>query len=242
MEEGRPESPLVVIGDFVIPPADGPPSRDFQTLHFDFGLPLAPRAAADVARFTALYVTPDAPPSDAITRLVPIRALLADRRWPSRDQLIRRFVRYGRSHGAWKDADGYIEGSLARIIEAAVGRQPVLPSVKQRPEFLCGTEFASLAAEAGFFAQRDLQLEMVEIEICLRPGELLVFDNIAFAHGRRGTRRPGELGQRVFGHRALSVDKQLQLRERFLTAFCIRPEQRAAVTRRTAPALGLPVD
>jgi hypothetical protein len=47
---------LAVIGDFVIPPPDGQVSRDFQTLHFDFGLPLDPKVDHDVARYTALYV------------------------------------------------------------------------------------------------------------------------------------------------------------------------------------------
>ena len=54
---------LAVVGDFVIPPPDGPPSRDFQTLHFHFGLPLAPVAPADVARFTALHVAIHALPA-----------------------------------------------------------------------------------------------------------------------------------------------------------------------------------
>lgn len=210
---------LAVIGDFVIPPLCGPPTRDFQTLHFDFGLPLIPVAPADVARFTALYVAADGPPSDAITRLVPIRALVARRRWSDPDELVRRVASYGHSHGAWDDAAGYIEGSLARIIEAALGQPPVLPSVKTHPDFLCGTEFTSLAGELEFFAQRDLHPESVEIEICLRPGELLVFDNIALAHGRRGSRQPGELDQRIFGHRALPVEEQLALRDRFLRAF-----------------------
>ncbi|MFZ0042555.1 MAG: hypothetical protein WAK93_14685, partial [Solirubrobacteraceae bacterium] len=31
---------LTVIGEFVLPPIDGGPTRNFQTLHFDFGLPL----------------------------------------------------------------------------------------------------------------------------------------------------------------------------------------------------------
>ena len=57
-------APLAVVGDFVIPPLDGPPSRDFQTLHLDFGLPLAPVASADVACFTALHLAVHARPSD----------------------------------------------------------------------------------------------------------------------------------------------------------------------------------
>ncbi len=41
LERGLP--PLSVIGDFVVPPLDGAETRDFQTLHFDFGLPLDPK-------------------------------------------------------------------------------------------------------------------------------------------------------------------------------------------------------
>lgn len=219
VDEASTEPSLAVIGDFVIPPADGSPSRDFQTLHIDFGLPLVPVAPTDVARVTALYVSPSAVSSHAVTRLVPIGALACRRRWPHRDELLRRFAGYGQSHGAWDDAAGYTEGSLARIIEGALGQPPVLPSVKAHREFLCGSEFSSLAGELEFFAKRDLHVETVEIEVCLRPGELLVFDNIALAHGRRGTRQPGELNQRVFGNRALSVEEQLQLRDRFLTNF-----------------------
>ena len=48
VNEANAERPLAVIGDFVIPPSNGPPSRDFQTLHLDFGIPLVPVAATDV--------------------------------------------------------------------------------------------------------------------------------------------------------------------------------------------------
>ena len=51
LEHGLP--PLSAIGDFVVPPLDGAETRDFQTLHFDFGLPLDPKVEGDVARYTA---------------------------------------------------------------------------------------------------------------------------------------------------------------------------------------------
>ena len=73
------EEPLTVIGEFVIPAPDGAESRDFQTLHFDFGLPLDPKIAQDVARYTALYVGRDGAHVSAITRLVPLVALLRQR-------------------------------------------------------------------------------------------------------------------------------------------------------------------
>jgi hypothetical protein len=212
------KTPIAVIGDFVIPPPEGPPSRDFQTLHLDFGLPLAPVSPSDIARFTALHVHAEAPMSDAVTRLVPLGALLGSGRWPDRVELLRRFAAYGDSHGMWDADAGYVEGSLARIVEAALGQTPVLPSVRN-PGFLCGTEFATLAEEVAFFTQRGLRIDAIAIEIWMQPGELLVFDNLGVAHGRRGTRQPGELRQRLFGHRMLSVEQQIELRDRVLAAF-----------------------
>jgi hypothetical protein len=212
-------APLSIIGEFVLPPLDGPATRDFQTLHFDFGLPLDPRAERDVARYTALHVPADAGEVSAATRLVPLRALLRQRAWPPAAELLERLVAYGRTHGAWDDASGYVEGSLARIVEAAGGTAPELPSVKTDLQFLCGLEFDSLRAELAFFARHGLLIEPVALEVSLAPGELLVFDNLALAHGRRGARAPGELHQRVFGHSCLEPSDQRLLRDRVLRAF-----------------------
>jgi hypothetical protein len=211
--------PLPVIGDFVLPPPDGAVSRDFQTLHFDFGLPLVPVVAQDVARYTALHIARSAAGVSATTRLVPLVPLLRRRDWPERSELLARFVAYGRTHGAWDDSRGYSEGSLARVIEAAGAASPLLPSVKAVPGFLCGMEFDSLTAELEFFRRHGLDVEDVTIDIALRPGQLMVFDNLALAHGRRGCRQPGELHQRVFGHRQLCPVEQRASRERVLSAF-----------------------
>ena len=197
--------------------------RDFQTLHIDFGLPLIPGAPVDVARFTALYIRADAAPVHAITRLVSLRSLLSAARWPARDELLQRFADYGHSHGAWESERGYVEGSLARIVEAAQGQRPVLPSVKATVGFRCGLEFAALDAESAFFAERGLPLHSAEDEARLAPGQLLVFDNLAVAHGRRGQRRPGELHQRVFGDRATLPERQIELRDRALAALWVTP-------------------
>lgn len=210
---------IEVIGDFVLPPADGHESRDFQTLHFDFGLPLDPRVEQDVARYTALYIPQDRQKVAAVTRLVPLAALLQQRSWPSEQELLERVAVYGMTHGAWRGEDGYAEGSLARIVEAAGGAPPELPSVKVYPEFLCGTEFHDVSSELRFFARHGLSIEAVEVDIALRPGDLLIFDGLALAHGRRGTRQPGELHQRVFGYRRLAVSGQCALRDDVLSAF-----------------------
>jgi hypothetical protein len=212
-------APMSIIGDFTVPPPDSIATRDFQTLHFDFGLPIDPRVAQDVALYTALHVPADVAGVHAFTRLVPLGALLGQRSWPSQSELVRRLIAYGRTHGAWDDDEGYAEGSLARIIEAVADPgSPILPSVKLQPGFLCGMEFDSLSREVAFLSGYGLHLRDAEVEIALQPGELLVFDNLALAHGRRGTRQPGELRQRVFGH-TLQPAGQREVREDVLTAF-----------------------
>ena len=210
------DSPCV-IGDFILPPTDGGPTRDFQTLHFDFGAPLDPVRDQDVARYTALFIPPSEARVTAVTRLVPLDALLAQRRWPDQTTVLANLLAYGRSHGAWDDADGYCEGRLARVLEGAAG-VPRLPSVKSTPGFLCGMEFGELAAEIRFLASLGLDVETVQIEVPLRPGDLLVFDNLAVAHGRRGSRRPGELHQRSTAAIRLPA-AQRALRDRFLALF-----------------------
>ncbi len=102
----RGEGHLSIIGDFVLPPSDGPPSREFQTLHFDFGLPLDPEVNHDVACYTALYIPTDARGVSAATRLVPLGALLSQRAWPRHGELLERLLvvwphprRPGRSSG-----------------------------------------------------------------------------------------------------------------------------------------------
>ena len=207
-----------LVGRYVVPPADGAPTRRFQTLHVDFGLPLAPVRPLDVATYTALLVPLDAATEGAITRLVPLRELLEQRSWPARDELVRRLEQYGRTHGAWDHRDGYTEGSLARLVEAADGARPLLPSVKQ-PGFRCGMEFDDAEAEAAFLAARGLEVAAVAIELRLAPGDLLVFDNHAVAHGRRGRRLPGELHQHFYGLLGAGVDEQLRMRDRLLDRF-----------------------
>ena len=74
----------------------------------------------------------------------------------------------GGGHGAWDDAQGYVEGSLAGVVEAAAG-SPLLPSVKAEPGFLCGTEFDNLRSEVAFFERHSLSLEAVTVEVDLSP-------------------------------------------------------------------------
>ena len=205
--------PLDVVGEFTIPPV-GALRRDFQALHIDFGVPIDACEAIDVARFTALYVDRRQPPTTAFTRVVGLRALLGQRRWPSRRALLARLRRYGATGHA---RSGYVEGILARLVEAADGGS-ALPATAD-PGFLCGMEFGSMEEEHVHFARHGLRLDRVERRIALAPGDVLLFDNLAVAHGRVGRRRPEELHQLCVGHRGLDATAQRAVRDSVLDAF-----------------------
>lgn len=226
-------APLSLIGDFVLPPPNGQSSRDFQTLHFDFGLPLDPKVERDLGLYTALHIPPGFRGASAATRLVPLAALLGQRTWPTQTALLARLIAYGKTHGAWNDDHGYIEGSLARVVEAAAG-VPALPSVKVESGFLCGMEFDTLASELRFFERHGLSIDEVSIEVPLSSGELLVFDNLAVAHGRRGSRQAGELHQWVFGERNVGMARQREFRDHVLAAFRAASDY-ATPTQTSAP-------
>ena len=212
------ERRLQVVGEFAIP-ADSAQARDFQVLHFDFGLPLVARQARDLAHYTVLFLADEDHPTRALTRLVDLEQLLAQRSWPDKEELARRFAEYGESHGAWESSTGYTEGILGRLIEAADGREPALPSVGASPDFLCGTEFARADEERRFLEERGLDVGRAETRMRLRPGQILIFDNLRVAHGRLGLRKARELHQLVLGYRRLDIPGQLQARERILSAF-----------------------
>ncbi len=208
--------PLAEVGRFNIPPPDAI-RRDFQALHLDFGLPVEPAGTVDVARFTALHIAADRGPTSALTRIVLLRRLLGQRAWPEPAELLGRLRRYGDENSENGEGGGYVEGIFARLIEAADCSQ-TLPGAHLDGQ-LCGMEFGTLGQEREHLAARSLDLDRVEERILLAPGKLLLFDNLATAHGRLGRRGPLELHQLCVGFASLDADRQAVLRDRVLAAF-----------------------
>ena len=201
--------PLEVVGEFSVPPP-GTVQRDFQALHIDFGVPRLAGPQVAVSRFTALYLDRQRAGSGAATRIVPLRPVLGQRRWPASDVLAERLC------GDESD-DAAVEGIFARIIEAA-DQSHDLPA-KDADGFLCGMEFSTLEHERAYFARHGLQLAEAEEEFALSPGELLIFDNLTTAHGRRGRRDTGELHQLCIGFGSLDRTGQAMLLDRILASF-----------------------
>jgi hypothetical protein len=201
-----------VVGEFTVPPP-GTTQRDFQALHIDYGVPKLAGPAVPVTRFTALYRDRQKVGSGSATRIVPLRTLLGQRSWPPREVLAERVCH--------DTGDGtLVEGILARMVEA-VDQTRDLPD-RGESDFLCGMEFLTLEEEHHYFARHGLCLEHVEEDIILSGGELLVFDNLTTAHGRRGRRDAGELHQLCIGFASLRLTDQAMLLDRILAAFHVR--------------------
>jgi hypothetical protein len=216
---------LEVVGEFTVPPP-GVVQREFQALHFDFGVPLLAGPPVALCRFTALYLDLQSAGSGAATRIVPLRPLLTQRLWPDRAVLAERLCRDAGDGAA-------VEGILARIVEAADGSGD-LPD-RNADGFLCGMEFSALPGERAYFAGHGLDLAAAEQEIVLSPGELLLFDNLTAAHGRRGRRNTGELHQLCIGFASLDLAGQATLLDRILASFAASGSPDAVLAGDSSP-------
>ena len=216
---GRGNASFDVIGEFVLAPPDGPASRSFQTLHIDFGVPLIATRAADVARFAAVHVAADARLTRAWTRLVAFAPLLAERRWPDHDQLIDRFAAYGHTHVPGMALRATPRAASPGSSKPRSAIHPYWPA--SRPPRGSVVVWSSPACPRRSRSSPTAASRLMgsSRKSTLDPGELLIFDNQLVAHGRRGSRQPGELHQRVIGHRHAPPDQQRAIRDQFLTAF-----------------------
>jgi hypothetical protein len=207
LQSGMPE--LQVVGEYTVPPPEAC-QRPFQALHIDFGLPLAGETPVDVARFTALLRGAREDGPGATTRLLPLRRLLAHQTWADRQVIAQRLRQTA-------TFDRAVEGILGRIIEVARDGHQLVPL--DASGHLCGMEFDSLEHERSFFDESGLPLAHVEEEVFLRPGEMLVIDNLRTAHGRSGLRNTNELHQLFVGYSSLLTGDQRLLLNRVLSVF-----------------------
>ncbi|HWB65740.1 MAG TPA: hypothetical protein VG708_02800 [Mycobacteriales bacterium] len=208
--------PLEVVGEFNLPAA-GVDQRDYQALHMDFGVPRLTAQTVDIALYTGLYIDQDREGSGASTRLVPLDELAKQRAWPGAS------VVADRIRSAAHD-NSPSEGILARIVEC-VDLSWDLPA--KDSDFLCGMEFGNIHEEHTFYRRHQLELDAAEQVVTLAPGELLILDNLAIAHGRIGRRATRELWQLCLGLRSAEQSVQAEVLEavaaRFATTTAASP-------------------
>jgi hypothetical protein len=188
---------LEVVGEFNLPPEQAE-QRDFQPLHIDFGIPRVAADAVDIALYTGLYIDADRAGSGTSTRLVPLHRILRQRTWPPAPVVGERIRSTAHDRSA-------TEGILARIV-ACIDQTWDLPA--KDDDFLCGMEFNSIDEERRFYRRHGINLNLAEQAVTLAPGELLLFDNLAIAHGRSGRRNTRELRQLCIGIK--SADRSVQ--------------------------------
>ncbi len=181
----------------------------FQALHYDMGMPFLAEQPQALYTVSALYRPIDSEPNPlAQTRIVYIPDLLAQAKLGDKKTLETRFEAYIRAHG-----DGWIHPTphnthrlaiFARVLDALSGQNKLADKIDTmigqcfEYDHGKGGEYG-LEQEKSFFKEADFDLNTVEEQIVLKPGEMLVFDNMRCVHGRIGQRRKRELINFLYG-------------------------------------------
>lgn len=202
--------------------------ESFQALHHDMGLPLVSRHVQVGYLFSMLYAPMGGTRGNAETRIVPVANLLRQRKRHSRtvcDLLLHDYAdRFG---DGWTEPERHSSGRLgclARVVDAMLEQPELLSFFDQgtwewfRDDYASTDGRAELARETAWWAKHGYRLEQAETRITLRPGDMLMFDNVRCAHGRIGPRAPEEIWQVMWGVPRLSRAEIASIRGYFSTA------------------------
>lgn len=200
----------------VLPPKRIPSCREmtgatFQALHFDFGAPLhRPEGERQFdCSFVAIYRSPDGPDASAETRVVQVADLVCAMAPGDRIAISSRLPTYAARHSdGWSEPEPHRTGRiacLARFLDC-LNPQPELDHFFDQGTWAwfrdgepspAGAD--ELERERAWFARWGVPLVDLEHRARLRPGDLLIVDNVRCAHGRVGPRTLGEVHQIIVG-------------------------------------------
>jgi hypothetical protein len=212
-----------------IPPAGGD-RNPFLALHFDYGHPLFPHAATEIYLLVALYAPQSTVTTGAATRILRVKDCSPQLQWGSPGDIEGRLRSYASSHGSswdWETDSGNRTSCFARILDALSATHQ-LTNFRKTPRerwyevSKAGHEFETVAEESAFYAGHGVALESVERRIVLRPGQLLLLNNVTTVHGRLGPRRPQELFQFVLGARRVPAENATVIRKWLTGALAVR--------------------
>lgn len=179
--------------------------RKFQALHFDMGQPIVSPSTQTMYVILALYKPIDSEISLAETRMVSIEKLLSQKKFGSKTIIGRRLTTYVKKHGdGWKQptmVNTFRLSCFARILDAVTNRNELIDDIDNTTGqwFDYSSEANSLINEQSFYFQCGLDLTQVEARVALKPGQLLIIDNMRCVHGRFGPRKSQEVYQFLFG-------------------------------------------
>ncbi len=201
-------------------------STGFQALHYDMGQPILEDLPQTMYTIGALYRPLGERNPMAKTRIVSVQKLLSQKSFGSRQEIKDLLVNYTKRYGdGWTEPEPYNSLRLAcfaRFIDA-ISQQNKLC---ENQEDMIGQCFAYDTESAGtngyqqerdFFACAGLDLQKAEEQIEIKPGQMLVYDNIRTVHGRIGKRQPKELLNFLFGIKQASFEDIDRFREWFIS-------------------------
>lgn len=196
----------------------------FVALHFEMGAPLiAIDDQTTVCSLMGLYFPHDSEPNEVRTRTLHLGGLLSSHRWPDEREVEDALKFYAENYGdGWGDYSTGRLSCVARLLDGAVSDNE-LSFMKSFKETDCFNRSADgewvdgYQEEIDYFLSHGFLIETWEKRYTLRPGDLLIIDNLRVAHGQIGQREPEEIYQFIYGtNRATAFDVD-QLRRQLVS-------------------------
>ncbi len=191
-----------------IPVCDDSVETSFQALHFDMGKPMMSLEPQNMFLITGLYINAKQTPKTAATRVINLRGLLKDPKFGGASVIEDRILEYVKKHGdGWTYPDKvntFRISCFARVMDAVAGTEELadyfdksMAQWFQDPDNKDGHH--SKDGEKEFYGARGIDLETIEEDVVIKPGQLLIVDNMRTAHGRIGKRDARETLQFMYG-------------------------------------------
>lgn len=195
----------------IIPVCDDSVETSYQALHFDMGQPIDTTEPQLMFHIIGLYFPADKAPSTAKTRALTLRGLLKDKKWGGKKRIEKKLLSYVGAFGdGWDDINTRRLSCFARVIDAVSGttelanyRDKTMAQWFRDPS---KNGYKSMHNEHMFYKLRGLPVDTLEEHIQLKPGQLLVIDNMRTAHGRIGKRNAREIYQFMFGIKDATIE------------------------------------
>lgn len=183
-------------------------STGFQALHWDMGQPFFNEQPQTLYTIGALYRPLGDRNSNAKTRMVSLSPLLNQKSFGSKEEVKEKLLAYVKEHG-----DGWMKPTpvnthrlacFARVLDALTNQKALCHEIDTMIG-QCFTYDTSASGTKGFeeeiafFKDAGVDLNNVEEQIEILPGQMLVYDNMRTVHGRIGKREPKELINFLFG-------------------------------------------